>query len=87
MPPMLEPRASPSVGSVNGKIYVFGGDQIYEVIRFHPFDEISRSQAAKLLSQIGRQKCVYFQGSLESFQHQILNFTLSASRGLFKTTK
>ena len=28
---MLEPRASPSVGTVNGKIYVFGGDQINEV--------------------------------------------------------
>jgi hypothetical protein len=31
IPPMLEPRASPSVGTVNGKIYVFGGDQINEV--------------------------------------------------------
>jgi len=31
LPPMLEPRASPSVSAVNGKIYVFGGDQINEV--------------------------------------------------------
>lgn len=31
LPPMLEPRASPSVASANGKIYVFGGDQINEV--------------------------------------------------------
>ena len=31
LPPMLEPRASPSVASVNSKIYVFGGDQINEV--------------------------------------------------------
>jgi actin-binding protein IPP len=31
IPPMLEPRASPSVAAVNGKIYVFGGDQINEV--------------------------------------------------------
>ena len=56
MPPMLEPRASPSVGSVNGKIYVFGGDQIYEVIRFLPFDEIIRSHR---ISQIWRQKYIY----------------------------
>ena len=28
---MLEARASPSVASVNGKMYVFGGDQINEV--------------------------------------------------------
>ena len=28
---MLEARASPSVAGVNGKIYVFGGDQINEV--------------------------------------------------------
>ena len=31
LPPMLEPRASPSVASINNKIYVFGGDQINEV--------------------------------------------------------
>ena len=31
LPPMIEPRASPSVASVNSKIYVFGGDQINEV--------------------------------------------------------
>ena len=31
MPPMMEPRASPSVAAANGKIYVFGGDQINEV--------------------------------------------------------
>ena len=31
IPPMLEARASPSVASVNGKIYIFGGDQINEV--------------------------------------------------------
>ena len=31
IPPMLEARASPSVASVNGKMYVFGGDQINEV--------------------------------------------------------
>ena len=29
--PMKEPRASPSVAAANGKIYVFGGDQIIEV--------------------------------------------------------
>ena len=28
---MKEPRASPSVAAANGKIYVFGGDQIIEV--------------------------------------------------------
>ena len=31
IPPMLEARASPSVAAVNGKICVFGGDQIHEV--------------------------------------------------------
>ncbi len=34
MPPMLQPRASPAVATVNGKIYVFGGDQINEVDSF-----------------------------------------------------
>ena len=32
MPSMLEPRASPSVAAVDNRIYVFGGDQISEVI-------------------------------------------------------
>ena len=31
MPSMLEARASPSVASVNNKLYIFGGDQINEV--------------------------------------------------------
>ena len=31
MPSMLEARSSPSVASVNNKLYVFGGDQINEV--------------------------------------------------------
>ncbi len=29
--PMTQPRASPSVAAANGKLYVFGGDQIHEV--------------------------------------------------------
>ena len=31
VPPMRQPRASPSVAAANGKLYVFGGDQINEV--------------------------------------------------------
>ena len=34
MPSMLEPRASPSVAAVDNRIYVFGGDQISEVMQY-----------------------------------------------------
>ena len=41
---MLEARASPSVASVNGKMYVFGGDQINEVNFYRARKTISAAE-------------------------------------------
>ncbi len=47
---MLEPRASPAVAAANGKIYVFGGDQINEVTFYRARTTIAAAEVYDPLS-------------------------------------